>query len=237
MATDAPEPSAIRRPSASARCVIISATSRLTLAVARSPRSWSTGRASSARPTDTLAFATATTLWNYSASRPRPQSGRLRRAEQSAASRCRRFRASPTLRSPDAAAISDQRASPTKPRCNAARLSSAACGNGPLFTAASACSNSCGRRHADQDRAHRLVRDREAHRGLRQAAGVALLHQRHQPPRTLQVRIVGLADPIGSGGGLAIGCRSATPLSAPPASTRIPTTPTPAACVWSNILP
>ena len=144
MATGAPEPSAIRRPSASARCVIISVTSRLTLVVARSPRSWSTGPASSTRLTDTLAFATATTLWTYSASRPRPQPGRRRRAEQPAASRCRRSRASPTLRS------MMQRQFPISALRRRSRavvrpgLSSAACDSGPLFTAASACSNSSG---------------------------------------------------------------------------------------------
>ena len=44
-------------------------------------------------------------------------------------------------------------------------------------------------------------------------------------------------EPIGSGGGLAIGWRSGEPDNAPPASTRMHTTPVPAARVWSSRRP
>ena len=88
----------------------------------------------------------------------------------------------------------------TKPRlagnpCNAARLVQRRLRQRPLVHRRQRLLEFGRRRHADQDRAHRLVGDREAHRRLRQAARVPLLHQRHQPPRTLQIGIVGVGRP------------------------------------------
>jgi len=112
----------------------------------------------------------------------------------------------------------------------ASRYPSASCCSLPLLTLAIGLVELLDRRRADEDRGHRLVADRKAERRLDEAPGVSGLDQSFEGPRAADVGAVvrGRGDRIkrGDADGMT---RPRRRLSAPPASTRMPIVPIPAA--------
>jgi hypothetical protein len=91
---------------------------------------------------------------------------------------------------PDAWLPFDHRASPENSCRSADSRSSAACGSGPFFGSSECVLELLRRRHADQDGAHRRMRQRKPRGGFGQAGRKTLLDQRHQTPRAIDIGIV-----------------------------------------------